>query len=509
LYPDVAAEWHPTRNGDLLPTEVLGQSNRRVWWHCRAGHEWATAVAHRTGQGTGCPYCAGQLPTPERNLAVISPEVAAEWHPARNGDLLPTEVLGQSNRRVRWRCQAGHDWQAIVASRSRGHGCPLCAGSRPTGDHNLAVVHPDLAAEWHPTRNGDRHPEEVTPRSPQQAWWRCAAGHEWAARVTHRANGSGCPYCAGRLPTAERNLVVLYPDVAAEWHPSLNGGLVPTEVLPNSTRKVWWRCPAGHAWPTRVNHRTRRGSGCPACADSSKKGIPLAQGAPRLLDEWDVTLNGGRGDDVAAGSARRAWWRCRNDATHLWRAKVANRNKGKTGCPYCAGKLPTAGRNLAVVHPDLAVQWHPSGNGDLSPTDLLPSTNRKVWWHCDVGHEWGACVNNRAKGTGCPYCAGQLPTPDHNLAVVSPALAAQWHPTGNGDRRPEEVTPCSNERVGWRCPTGHEWEASPHQRSAGDGCPICAGVAQILDPWIHRRLTVGSSRGPLESHRMAPRVREA
>jgi hypothetical protein len=66
--PDLAAEWHPTRNGALSPAEVSAGSGRKVWWRCQAGHEWAATVANRTGRGSGCPFCSGRRPSPERNL---------------------------------------------------------------------------------------------------------------------------------------------------------------------------------------------------------------------------------------------------------------------------------------------------------------------------------------------------------------------------------------------------------------------------------------------------------
>lgn len=58
--PDVAAEWHPTKNGDLTPADVTGLSNRWVWWQCARGHEWEGAINQRTRRKspTSCPYCS-------------------------------------------------------------------------------------------------------------------------------------------------------------------------------------------------------------------------------------------------------------------------------------------------------------------------------------------------------------------------------------------------------------------------------------------------------------------
>ncbi len=57
-----------------------------------------------------------------------------------------------------------------------------------------------------------------------------------------------------------------------------------------------------------------------------------------------------------------------------------------------------------------------------------------------------------------------------------PHLVKEWHPTKNGELRPENFTHGSNEKVWWQCPKGeyHEWKATIHDRSKG-GCPFCSG----------------------------------
>ena len=71
---------------------------------------------------------------------------------------------------------------------------------KATSEYNLAKLHPNLAKEWHPTKNEDLEPTDVTPGSDQKVWWRCLKNpkHEWQALVYSRARGSGCPYCAGQ-----------------------------------------------------------------------------------------------------------------------------------------------------------------------------------------------------------------------------------------------------------------------------------------------------------------------
>jgi hypothetical protein len=129
-HPAIAEQWHHARNGVLLPTGVTAGSSKRFWWIDEFGHEWEAQVNNRTN-GTGCPYCASQLVLAGFNdLASNRPDIAAEWHPAKNGDLRPDAIALQSNRKVWFRCRDGHDWLSTVNNRTTlGQGFP-CAPAR-------------------------------------------------------------------------------------------------------------------------------------------------------------------------------------------------------------------------------------------------------------------------------------------------------------------------------------------------------------------------------------------
>ena len=71
-------------------------------------------------------------------------------------------------------------------------------GRRASRDNNLLNNYPEVAAQWHPTKNGDKKPEDFTPGSGKKAWWECGRGHEWEATINNRTKGNGCPYCSGR-----------------------------------------------------------------------------------------------------------------------------------------------------------------------------------------------------------------------------------------------------------------------------------------------------------------------
>jgi hypothetical protein len=199
-YPNLVAEWHPTRNIDLFPDEVSFGSHRRIWWQCPKGpdHEWVATPNKRTGSNRGCPFCAGQQVSITNSLATIDPNLAREWHPTRNGKLTAGDVTSASQRAVWWRCSKDedHEWRCAPADR---FGCPLCSGKRTDPKRNLAAVHPELVREWDRALNGDLAPEDVLPGSKRRVWWRCSKdpSHLWLAQIKHRARrGQGCPTCA-------------------------------------------------------------------------------------------------------------------------------------------------------------------------------------------------------------------------------------------------------------------------------------------------------------------------
>jgi len=341
------------------------------------------------------------------NLALKFPHLAQEWHPTRNGTLKPADLLPHSNKKVWWICEKGHEWKAEIKNRTKGFGCPYCAGQRALPANNLAVKFSDLAKQWHPTRNGELTPWSVTPKSNKIGWWRCQKGHEWKSSVHNRASGTACPYCAGKRVCDDNNLAVKRPELAKQWHPTKNGDLRPDLIVPGSSKKVWWLCEKGH--------------------------------------EWEA---------------------------------VASRRSTGVGCPYCAGKKVTEDYNLAVKFPELTKEWHPTKNRDLKPSDVLPGSDKKVWWICAKGHEWETPVGYRTSGSGCPNCSGTRVTTLNNLAVTFPMIARQWHPDKNGPLTPDQVKAGSDKKVWWTCPKGHEWERRVMQQVRSGTCPICASVSR-------------------------------
>ena len=204
----------------------------------------------------------------------------------------------------------------------------------------LLTEYPEIVSEWHPTKNGELKPDEVTHGSHKKVWWLCPKGHPYDSVIKNRTRKdrpSGCPYCSGNKVSEDNNLLSLFPKIASEWHPTKNGDLKPEEFTYGSKKKVWWLCPKGHSYDAGISKRTR---------------------------------------------------------------------KEKSGCPQCSGNKVGEDNNLKFLFPKIADEWHPTKNGDLKPEEFTGSSGKKVWWLCPKDHSYDSVITSRTskKPTGCPHC---------------------------------------------------------------------------------------------------------
>ncbi len=289
-------------------------------------------------------------------------------------------------------------------------------------------------------------------------------------------SGQGCPFCRGLKVCFENCLATLKPDLALEWDYERSFPLTPNDVVINSHIKVGWVCKFGHKWDASIISRNK-GCGCPCCAGQIVCNENcLATKNPTLALEWHPTDNlPVTPFDVTSCSHQEAIWICPKG--HKYKATVNNRNVSKTGCPFCSGNKVCIDNCLATLNPTLALQWHPTLNGLLTPNDVTCNNNRQPWWKCPCGedHIWQATIASRNKGIGCPFCAGNSASKTNNLAVLRPDIAKQWDYEFNFPVKPEDVTVGSDKKYGWQCDNfeDHKWEATVTARTHGTGCPDC------------------------------------
>lgn len=175
-------------------------------------------------------------------------------------------------------------------------------------------------------------------------------------------------------------------------------------------------------------------------AMTKRLSISLTAAAPELVGQFHESLNGQVSfDQLSPGMHMKVWWKC--ERGHVWEAAVYSQVAG-IGCPFCGQRKVGYGNDLATCVPEVAMEWHPTKNLPLTPDQVLPQSNRRVWWLGLCGHEWESIISNRTKDfrPGGPYCANQRVGYGNDLASRHPEIAAEWHPTKNRDLLPHQVT---------------------------------------------------------------------
>ena len=464
--PTLAKEWNYERNNGLTPMDVLPNSNKMVWWKCSKGHEWYARINGRSGKN-GCPYCSGRYAIKgENDLQTINPTLAKEWNYERNNGLTPTDVLPNSNKMVWWICRKGHEWQSTIANRNNGNGCPYCSGQYIIkGENDLQTVNPILAEEWNYERNNGLTPMDVLPNSNRMVWWICSKGHEWQSTIANRNKGNGCPICNSERKTSFPEYALMYylQQYGLDILHSYRGKGYELDIyIPSLKSAIEYD---GYYWHKQrtnkdleKNYKCKKDGiklyrireGMSPLNDSSidyvvlenqknlskvleeilseiigtsidvdierdivaieslrvftEKEDSLLFSNAEVAKEWNYEKNGNlRPEHFAPSSHKKVWWKCCKG--HEWQAAIANRNKGRK-CPYCSGKKVLKGYNdLQTVNPTLALEWNYEKNNEITPTEVTPNSNKKVWWKCSKGHEWETTINNRSNGNGCPVCA--------------------------------------------------------------------------------------------------------
>jgi very-short-patch-repair endonuclease len=336
-----------------------------------------------------------------------------------------------------------------------------------------------LFNEFHPIKNHPKLLIDFKPQSNKKVWWKCSKNpdHEWEASLCNRNKGSRCPMCSGRIIDKTNNLLVKFPELGAEWHTSKNT-LRPNMVASGSNKIAWWKCSKNpeHEWEAAPNTRVK-GNGCPHCTGRTTfGGNTVKDKFPHLVKEWDSEKNGTLTPaDVCPKSDKKVWWIC-PEKKHSYETKIGFRTSG-TGCPICKNRKVVIENSLSTLFPNIAAEWHPTKN-KKHPSEILPNYSKKVWWKCSSNHEWEATPTNRSRFLNqCPACSGRIASPEKNLLLAHPDIAAEWHPTKNGSKKPEDFTPSSHSKVWWICPKNpkHEFESIIGNRTIGNrsGCPFC------------------------------------
>jgi len=344
-----------------------------------------------------------------------------EFHSTKNGDLKPEDFTHGSDKRVWWQCPKvkDHEWEASIAHRTNGRGCPICSGLKASKSINLLVMNSLVASDWHPTKNGNLKPENFRPFSNKKVWWQCPKNkdHEWETIISNRSKGSGCPYCSGSGTSQPeiRILCELKHLIGSEevlWKKRIDS--IEIDIfIPKHNIGIEYD---GHHW-----HKELLQTDIDKNEFFKKKNIQIIrvrENPLQKLSKSDVivlkkTLTKNDLNNLIIEIKE-----ILEQSTDINFDEYINNSSflNEDDFNRFVSFLPSPPPEYSILntHPDISQQWHSKKNNPLKPENFTFGSDKRVWWQCPKNkyHEWQSQIKNRCRGNGCPYCSGNKTSPE-------------------------------------------------------------------------------------------------
>ena len=494
--PDLLEEWDWERNAELgLDPYVLAcGSNKKAWWLCpEHGHSNYAVIASRN-KGYKCPYCSNKMVLPGYNdVATTHGHLLDEWDWERNTKT-PTQITKGSCYKAAWICKAcGHRYTMTFPDRRRGRKCPACSRENKinpkeivTPGNSLKDVFPHVASEWHPTKNGDKLPEDYRPHSNKRVWWQCSFGHEWEAPINNRTGKGkrGCPKCKAHLHTSFPEMAVYYyvsmvfDDAVSNAVIERNGEAVSLDVwIPSLNTAIEYD---GEYWHTSAEREERKNR---FCLDNGIRLIRISEPGCVKYNDVISVIRIERDDQCSPESLDRAIVAALDVLECADAVSVDSDSDESEIRSIIADARIT--NSFGENYPEAAAEWHPTKNGTLTPYMVSHHSSFKAWFICKAGHEYKTAIAGRARGSGCNICAMKqcgrekmVPEKGESLADKYPLAAKAWHPSRNSDMTPWDVKPKSNKKYWWVCvKCGAEHQAEVQKKTRAPATFLCRQCA--------------------------------
>ncbi len=488
------------KKNNIDPKLVPFRSQINFYWKCEKKHEWQISPGNRftymapssklkNKKISGCPYCLNLKVSNDNNLKFLHPKIAKMWDYEKN-KLKPEEYTARSHKKVWWKCKNNHKFKKLiylhVDQKGFCGGCGKEDGSYKTfvTDENcLENKYPNLAKEWHPTKNKLK-PKEVY-KSTVMYWWLCPKqkDHEYKQTIWERAKKNvGCPFCAFKKLTKSNSLKFMYPTVASQWHPTKNGKLKPDKVLAHSHKKAWWICKKKHVWKAQVVSRAKYGHGCRKCT-----GVGISYMEIRIYSElinifkdikWSYKIKGYQCDifipqlKLGIEVDGKYWHNVKRRIDFDYKK---NEFFKKNGLKLI--RLREIGLPLIDTNTDINAYFVNPKKEDLN--NLLSKiqeikNNRKIQKYVNKYKKEKKFVNEKLYREIC----ANLPSPvfENSLEYKRKDLVKEWDFKKNFPLVPSMFKTGSQLSVWWICPKKHNYEARIGNRCIlKRNCPYCAG----------------------------------
>ena len=214
--------WHPTKNGDVIPRNVFKSTHTKYWFYCNeCNHDFYSNLNNMTCHGNWCPYCSyyGKILCKDIkcnfcfNKSFASQEKAEFWHPTKNEDIMPRDVLKSTNTKYWFKCNiCNHDFDtspAKISDKKTPKWCRYCSHHLLCNDKNCKICFNNSFAShgkaqyWHPTENGEIMPRDIFKSTNTKYLFKCnICNHDFYTspnRITMMK--SWCPHCVNKTET--------------------------------------------------------------------------------------------------------------------------------------------------------------------------------------------------------------------------------------------------------------------------------------------------------------------
>ncbi|PKQ62910.1 hypothetical protein BZG01_16635 [Labilibaculum manganireducens] len=421
-YPELMKEWNYTLNeaNGINPNDFSYGSRKEVYWTClKCNETYPCRISNKVLLNRGCPFCSNKKVNNKNNLSVRFPSLANEWDNKKN-DKKATEVLPHTNKVYFWVCANGHSYKASPNNRTTGDACPYCSGNQVCDDNCLETLNPQLSKEWHPTKNIDLTPRDVTANSNKSVWWLCECGFSYKAKVNNRANGKGCRQCAKRIQSSFPEQAIFFY-IKQIFPDAINGYIVEGNYeldiyIPSCQIGIEYD---GYNW-----HSSEKSSE----KDSKKnvfvneKGIKLIRirekGCAQLLNNDCIIINCVA--ETRNFHINEVVLDLIANIKKIVELEIEVKPNIQTDRFQIIAQYKTTlkEKSIAFTHPSLIEEWDSEKNKPLKPEMFSYGSDIEVSWICknDTSHKWNARINTRTKGTNCPICYKERRKKAHNNA---------------------------------------------------------------------------------------------
>lgn len=117
----------------------------------------------------------------------------------------------------------------------------------------MVTTHPDIAKQWHPTKNNGLSAHDFTAGSSIKIWWLLSYDDpqtgkhfdfEWQSTIKNRTSKPNCPYLLNqKIMVGFNDLTTTHPDIAKLWNSTKNDNLKPEDISKASKKEFYFKCP--------------------------------------------------------------------------------------------------------------------------------------------------------------------------------------------------------------------------------------------------------------------------